>query len=262
MMTIHYIMMSSSYVDGTRIALDFTGSQQLNSERIIAALQTIQQRCGKDVPLSTHCVQTDSDTWESVIAYDSFFDGVQLIKTVEEFAAKIEKSRILSGVDVAHYILSQVCCTHLSLEKLVYLAYADYLCDHGERLFRDNIYAFRYGPVVESVYEAYKQYGAQDLARHGGSAHTESIAMAMRSRILFAKRGIAKLHAIDQTIRAYGKLSVNELVTLTHQPGAPWSHVDSTIAYQIIPDELIARYHAIERKAPLRTTSHDFDINF
>lgn len=41
------------------------------------------------------------------------------------------------------------------------MCYADYLCATHKRLFEDKIYAFKYGPVVESVYEAYK--GMKDI---------------------------------------------------------------------------------------------------
>lgn len=55
-----------------------------------------------------------------------------------------------------HYILARHTCTHLELEKLGYMCYADYLCRTGKKLFKDTVYAFKYGPVVESVYEKYK----------------------------------------------------------------------------------------------------------
>ena len=135
----HYIIMSSSYTDGTRVALDITEARLLNSEAIAEIIKEIKQRCGKDVPLSTHLIETDSDSWESVAKYDPFFEGVECARSVADFSEKIKKGRVLTGLDVATYILSKIKCTHLSLEKLVYFAYADYLCDHSARLFEDDI---------------------------------------------------------------------------------------------------------------------------
>lgn len=56
----HYIFMSSSYTDGTRVALDITDESLLNSEAIGAMLKEIKRICGEDVPLSTHLIETES----------------------------------------------------------------------------------------------------------------------------------------------------------------------------------------------------------
>lgn len=246
----HYIIMSSSYTDGTRVALDITEVSLLNSETITKIIKDIKQSCGKDVPLSTHLIETGSDSWVSVAEYDPFFEDVECTKSVAEFSEKIKKDRVLTGLDVATYILSKIKCTHLSLEKLVYFAYADYLCEHSERLFEDQIYAFTHGPVVDSVYETYKRSGSQYVKPlefgDDSDVRTGVKELPARSRILFAKDGAEKLRSIDQTIQKYGKYTAGTLVDLTHRSGSPWSYVDSAKAYQVISDELIMAHHHIE----------------
>ena len=246
----HYIIMSSSYTDGTRVALDITEVSLLNIEAIAKIIQEIKQSCGKDVPLSTHLIETGADSWASVAEYDPFFEDVECTKSVDEFSKKIKKGRILTGLDVAAYILSKIKCTHLSLEKLVYFAYADYLCEHFERLFEDRIYAFTRGPVVDSVYETYKRSGSQYVKplEFGDDSVVKAGVKELpaRSRILFAKDGAEKLLSIDKTIEKYGKYTAGVLVDLTHRAGSPWSYVDSSRAYQIISDELIMAHHYIE----------------
>lgn len=247
----HYIIMSSSYTDGTRVALDITDVSQLNSDAIAKIIEEIKQSCGEDVPLSTHLIETESESWESVVKYDPFFEGVERVPSVSDFSEKIKKDRVLTGLDVAIYILSKIKCTHLSLEKLVYFAYADYLCEHADRLYEDKIYAFTHGPVVDSVYETYKRSGSQYIQPFvfgtDSAAQTGVRELPARSRILFAKDGAEKLRSIDRTIQKYGKYSAGALVDLTHRPDSPWSHVDSTKAYQVISDELIRDYHDVER---------------
>lgn len=246
----HYIIMGSSYTDGTRVALDITEGSLLNSKAIAKIIQDIKQSCGKDVPLSTHLIETESDSWASVAEYDPFFEDVECIKSVAEFSEKIAKGRVLTGLDVATYILSKIKCTHLSLEKLVYFAYADYLCEHFERLFEDQIYAFTHGPVVDSVYETYKRSGSQYVKplEFGvdSDVQTGVKELPARSRILFAKDGTEKLLSIDKTIEKYGKYAAGALVDFTHRTGSPWSHVDSSKAYQVISDELIIAHHHVE----------------
>lgn len=246
----HYIIMSSSYTDGVRIALDITEERLLNSKVITQMIQDIKAVCGKDVPLSTHFIETPTASWQSVAEYDPFFEGVEHINTVEEFSAKIKKDRVLNGLDVATYILTKVKCTHLSLEKLVYFAYAEYLCEYHKRLFEDDIYAFAHGPVVSSVYDTYKKSGYQyieaQLQQSDCDLRTDVKEMPARSRILFARNGAEKLCSIDRTLQKYGSYTAGALVSLTHRKGSPWSFVDSSRPYQIISDDLILAHHHIE----------------
>lgn len=238
----HYIIMSSSYTDGTRVALDIT---QPTSGVVATVIRDIKQSCGEDVSLSTHLIETDSCSFDSVAAYDPFFESVACVKTAAEFSEKVKKGRVLSGMDVATYILSKVKCTHLSLEKLVYFAYADYLCEHSERLFEDKIYAFAYGPVIDSVYKVFKRSGYDYVNRDTG-IRTGVEEMPAKSRILFAKDGAEKLRSIDKTIERYGGYTASALVKITHRKGSPWSMVDSTKDFQVIPDELIKAHHHVE----------------
>lgn len=243
----HYIIMSSSYTEGKRIALDITDEAMFRNGVAEGMVTEIQAICGQDVPLSTHLVQTESPDWRSVQEYDSFFADVVCAENVEEFCRIIQRDRVLSGTDVAAYILSRIKCTHLSLEKLVYFAYADYLCLSSKRLFEDKIYAFTYGPVVDSVYKIYKGSGHSYVeADTKNGLRTDIAPMPAKSRILFAEDGLRKLQSIDKTIEAYGGMSAKELVARTHRDGAPWSRVDSEKAYQVIPDALILACHARE----------------
>ena len=225
----HYIIMSSAYTEGKRIALDITDEKLLNREEIEKITAKIKRECGDDVPLSTHFIEAESSCWDDISSYDPFFSGVEKVTNIDDFCRKINSGRTLSGLDVAKYIITKVKCTHLSLEKLTYFAYADYLCSTTKRLFDDDIYAFTYGPVVFSVYEKYKTMGAKCIDNHGdininknGAIHTDLSEISSRSRILFAKDGAKKLQSIDDTIERYKYMSASELVERTHRQGTPW----------------------------------------
>lgn len=242
--------MSSSYTDGKRIALDITEDSLLNADSIETIVGDIRHNCDDDVPLSTHYIQTKDKTWRSVEEYDPFFENVECTKSVEEFAEKIKIDRDIKGLDVANYIASKILCTHLKLEKLVYLSYADYLCKYHSKLFEDQIYAFTHGPVVDSVYKMFKRSGSSYVDPRDYDEETQQTVyvkeMPAKSRILFAKHGVEKIRSIDQTISDYGNMTAGQLVDLTHRDGSPWSKVDSSRAYQIISDSLIERYHSVE----------------
>lgn len=246
-MITHYIIMSSSYSKGKRIALDYIVHED-EYMKLKEVMSKIIKKCGKDVSVSTHFVQTDSESWNSVVKKDYFFKNVELISTIEEFIKLIKKDRILNGLDVAKYILSKVKCTHLKLEKLVYLCFADYLCKYDKELYKDTIFAYKYGPVVKSVYERYKRYGYREIEKEDDDIDARGIyEMPSRSRILFAKDGVEKIKSIDDTLKQYGHLTAGDLVDLTHKENTPWDLSGrGRLSDEIIKNETIKKFHCNE----------------
>lgn len=246
----HYIFLSNSYEDLERIAIDITDSKKIPEERVTEVLRKVEEACGRSIPLSTHFLQTESSDWKSVVAYDPFFEGVVCLGSADEFAQKIKYGQTFLGLDVARYILSKVeSCTHLALEKLVYFAYADYLCTTGKKLFTDKIYAFKYGPVVQSVYGRYNKSGYKQLALEEDNEQSLSDAakiMSARGRILFAADGSEKLLSIDATLEKYKAQTAHDLVALTHKEGTPWSSIYTAEPFQEIPDSTIKELHHAE----------------
>lgn len=238
--------MSSSYSEGTRIALDYVIKEEKDYFRLKEIVPYIIEKCGKDVSLSTHFIQTETEMWQDVIRKDRFFKDVKVIKSKEKFVSLIEKDRKLKGLDVAKYILSKVKCTHLKLEKLVYICFAEYLCEYDKELFKDEIFAYKYGPVVKSVYEKYKKYGYKEIEK-GNIDATDVHEMPSRSRILFAREGMFKIKSIDDTLDKYGTLSTTELVELTHKKNTPW-YLSGKGSFndKIIENEIIKKYHCNE----------------
>lgn len=249
-MITHFIFLSSSYSLGTRIGLDYIVTDSSVQEKLKQHLDKIIKECGKDVSISTHMIQTDDITWESVCLADHFFKDVKVIESIDKFIKLIQRDRTLEGIDVAKYILSKIRCTQLKLQKLVYLCFADYLCDTGKILFTDKIFAFKYGPVVDTVYERYKKYGYKPIEEETGDIDSKNIAeMPSKSRILFAEDGTEKIISIDKTLKRYGSLSASQLVDLTHRENSPWSRSSKSIlkAYSIIRLDTIKEYHKFEQ---------------
>lgn len=240
----HFMILSSSYSTGQRIAMHYIIDENMTPEMLTSEVKKIKELCGETVSISTHYVETEHATWESVVEKDSFFENVRVVETLVGFVNMISEDRVLKGLDIAKYILATHACTHLELEKLVYMCYADYLCATHKRLFEDKIYAFKYGPVVESVYEAYK--GMKDIEegltsdQHLDKDYEQ---MPVRSRILFAEDGISKITHIDATLRKCEGLLASELVRITHVSGGPWDSVHKDTLYTEIPDKTIIEKH-------------------
>lgn len=91
-MVTHFIFMSSSYSLGTRIALDFIVREASIQEELKKDLDKIISQCGRDVSISTHMIQGDDETWESVCMADHFFKGVKVIEDLETFISLIKKN--------------------------------------------------------------------------------------------------------------------------------------------------------------------------
>lgn len=247
-MITHFIFMSSSYTLGKRIALDFIVDDKDIQDKLKEYLDKIVTECGKDVSISTHMIQAEDTTWVSVCKADHFFKDVEVIDNLDKFIKLIKKDRKLEGIDIAKYILSKIKCTQLKLQKLVYLCFADYLCDTGKELFTDAIYAFKYGPVIETVYERYKKYGYKPIEEEKEDIDTTVSEMPAKSRILFAEDGTEKIISIDNTLKKYGHLTAGQLVELTHRENAPWTMTPkgTWIFYSKIKPEVIKQYHKFE----------------
>ena len=234
----HFIFMASSYHKGTRIALQYVYSGGVDQNEIQIAMEAIDQVGDGKYSYSTHYVCTESEDWDSIVSYDPFFQDAYLVESLEEMLFILKKDMQLSGLDVAKYILAKRRCTHLELEKLTYLCYADYLCKYKKRLCEDTIYAFMYGPVVDSVYEKY--------SRHKGLLGGELNETVAQSRILLLPDGREKIESIEDTLRKYGKCSAYDMVAITHAKGSPWDMKDASKPYQTIDDELILEKHSVE----------------
>ncbi len=245
----HFIIMASAYSIGKRIALDYYDEDILEMDAIQKDIDFITCECGKDVPISTHYIQTEKKGWNEVVKLDKFFQKVKLVGTKEEFAQILLKDRMLKGIDIAKYILTKVPCTHLKLEKLVYMCYADYLCETKDKLFLDKIYAYKLGPVIKTVYEKYKKSGRGRLSIEDDKLIYDETPkkMPIRSRILSSENGLQKLMSIDKTLQKYSEYTANSLVKLTHKKSSPWSKSgNGCISYKEIDDELIIKYHKYE----------------
>lgn len=234
----HLIIIGSSYDIGKRIGLHFSDN---NIEKFEKQYKKLKQEYNYFI--SYHLVETDSSDWESVVKKDAFFKNVEIISNINHFSKLLSKNKEINGLDVANYILTKQSCCHTKLEKLVYLCYADYLLSTKTQLFKDKIYSFNYGPVVDSVYKHFKRkYSLEEEQKILSTYHNK---FSIRSRIITSDNGIKKICSIDQTLYKYKNFSASELVKLTHSKNSPWSK-SAKGKYKIIDDKNILKYHEFE----------------
>lgn len=110
--------------------------------------------------------------------------------------------------DIANYFLykaqkdNQELISNLKLQKLVYYAQGIHLAMHGRPIFRDDIRAWNYGPVVPELYQKYKNKGAKGILPDV-SFNPKTIDNSMK---IF----------LDEIYIAFGQFSAVRLMELSH----------------------------------------------
>jgi uncharacterized phage-associated protein len=122
--------------------------------------------------------------------------------------------------------------TPLQLMKLVYISHGWSLGIRDIDLFNDRIEAWKYGPVIPSLYQATKKFGRSeiplDLVDIEGASHVDES----------TQKFLADVYS------KYGDLTGVQLSGLTHQLGTPWDQVyDKGIFGIEIPDNIIADHY-------------------
>ena len=136
----HIILFSSSYRTKRRIGWHYA-SEYISKDIINYILEKTSEII-LEPKYAVHRLTTNSPEWKSVI---------ELLE--------MKKDSQITALDVSKFLLSLKSMTNLKLQKMIYLVYAEYLEKTGKKLFKDDIIAFKYGPVVPSVYEYYKDNG-------------------------------------------------------------------------------------------------------
>lgn len=128
--------------------------------------------------------------------------------------------------------------TPMELGKLVYFAQGWSLAIRNAPLINEPIQAWKFGPVIPSVYHAFKRYGSGPITSYATSdpfdsplwgsqeqepipAHEYSIDDGPdKNENQFAKRLVHKIW------EQYGQFNAIQLSNLTHDPSAPWSQTE------------------------------------
>ncbi len=148
-----------------------------------------------------------------------------------------------SAKTVANYFLSKsfetgVELSPMKLIKLVYLAHGWSLGLRGEPLIEDAVQAWKYGPVIPTLYREFKGFGNTPItALVNGLRPSSNQELDTDSKLL-----------LDKIWDNYSKLSATQLSALTHESGSPWYNIwndqkGSEEMGAIIPNALIKRFY-------------------
>lgn len=122
----HVIYISSDYQNGNRIALHFIAGD--------FSMHDVEKRIKKDDysnSVSIYTIETESKTWDSVLAKDAFYENVICIGDVNPNENEIDRFNIrrrntIHLIDVALLILSFIRCNYVELIIYLYHCYCEY----------------------------------------------------------------------------------------------------------------------------------------
>ena len=221
----HFILVASSYTEGTRIGFHLSEKNQIEKSIIEDKMKRISQINREDV--GVHSLMTDSPKWESVIKLDSFFEDIMVCQSFDKFEELLTSDSKITAIDIAKFFLAVKPMSHLKIQKLVYLAYKEYLFEYKQSLFEEKIVAYKYGPVVEELYQTFKEYGSSVIKMDDSTEYILKdihFPQAM-GRMLLAKDVEKIVPILLKIVEKYGNFSGGELVDFTHSEKGPWSTV-------------------------------------
>jgi uncharacterized phage-associated protein len=119
------------------------------------------------------------------------------------------------SLSVAQFLLAKCrengqSITPLQLMKLVYVAHGYMLGKYGKPLLDETVQAWKYGPVVPSVYHAVKGFGSNPVTDVAGA----------NPNFPFSDE---EKEVMGMVADAYGKFGGITLSSATHLPGTPWN---------------------------------------
>lgn len=94
--------------------------------------------------------------------------------------------------------------THLKLQKLVYYAQGFHLALYDEPLFSETIEAWEHGPVVPTLYQALKHYGANPIP----ATDADQVIKPFTDE---------QFSLLEDVYEVYGQFSAWKLRNLTHE---------------------------------------------
>ena len=146
---------------------------------------------------------------------------------------------IYKAITVANYIIeysnkNMKPVSNLKLQKLLYYVQAAFLVEFSRPAFSNDIRAWKYGPVVESVYHMFKIY-ANDSIKHCNNDITSDMISCEDDEKL-----------IKSVVDSYVDYSPIEIMLKTHQE-VPWIESNELKKGSIIDNDAIKEFYSKNR---------------
>lgn len=128
---------------------------------------------------------------------------------------------------VANYLLElaqmrKLELSPMKLQKLIYFAHGWHLAlSNGSPLIAEPIEAWQYGPVVESIYHEFKNFGDTPIQRFAEELDMREFKKITPILSDADKRNLSVF--LNSILDIYGPLSAIQLSNMTHESDTPWA---------------------------------------
>ena len=147
---------------------------------------------------------------------------------------------------IANYFIDKGDITPMKLQKLVYFAHGWHLGLSDNALIDEDVQAWNYGPVIESLYHEFKMYGNNPINSRAQNLEVKGPKLCISFPEIPVEDSQTR-NFLDKIWEVYGKYTGAELANLTHKDGTPWKNIYDRCGGQIpkrtiIPNEDIKAY--------------------
>jgi Uncharacterized phage-associated protein len=151
--------------------------------------------------------------------------------------------------DVANYILdvadrNNAPITNLALQKILFFCHAIFLIQCRSPLIHNPIEAWRMGPVVRSVYDAFRCFGREPITAR--AVHSDPL--DERVFVVPFSPSERVREVLEPIITSYAQMNPMGLVYLSHVHGGPWHAAledyvtKANVGLRIDDETIIARF--------------------
>lgn len=148
--------------------------------------------------------------------------------------------------------------TPMKLQKLIYFAHGWNLAINNKPLINEQVEAWQFGPVIESVYHEFKHFGRDSIKGHAVDIElVDADKMDIRYTAPTIDYKDADTRALlDKIWDAYGRYTAIQLSNMTHKEGTPWEQtwgadgvpMGTDINIDVIKEYFISQAQAVRRQ--------------
>jgi uncharacterized phage-associated protein len=160
---------------------------------------------------------------------------------------------------IANYFLDQAksegaSLTPMKIQKLVYFSHGWHLAIKNLPLINEQVEAWEFGPVIPSLYRAFRGYGNQAVTAPAAAGMEWMQAFYPDEKLVLAptiddcpERAPFTKQLLEKIWKVYGGYTATQLSNITHAPDTPWKQIFDQHHGEIpkrtdIPTEMIKAY--------------------
>lgn len=131
--------------------------------------------------------------------------------------------------------------TVLKLLKIVYIGFGWSAALLDRYVFDEPIEAWKYGPVVPSLYHEFKHLGDKIIETKASESDWEQNFKVEYPEVL--EEDASLIDILNQVWKGYSSYTAPQLVEITHRENTPWFETYDGSFGKVIPNEKIKLYY-------------------